>query len=79
MQNRFLRLIPGAPAVQAQLATYRDLLRDLRPLYPILVPYLIWVFIRSYNQEQERMRLGRLAPILRPEKRLPEDKPAQDK
>lgn len=79
MQNRLIRLIPGVPAAQAQLATYRDLLRDLRPLYPFLIPYLLWVFIRSYNQEQERMRLDRLAPILRPEKRLPEDRPNTSK
>jgi hypothetical protein len=77
MQNRLIKLIPGAPAAQAQLTAWRDQLQDLRPLYPIVIPYLLWVFIRSYNQEQERIRLDRLAPILRPEKRLPKDRPAK--
>ncbi len=77
MQNRLIKLIPGAPALQAQLNVWQEQLRDLRPLYPVVVPFLVWVFIRSYNQEQERMRLDRLAPILKPEKRLPEDRPAK--
>jgi hypothetical protein len=77
MQNRLIKLIPGAPAAQAQLTTWRDQLQDLRPLFPIVIPYLLWVFVRSYNQEQERIRQDRLAPILRPEKRLPKDRPAK--
>lgn len=65
-----MRFIPGAPAAQAQLKVWRDQLQDLRPLYPVVIPFLLWVFIRSYQQEQERLRLERLAPVLRPEKRL---------
>ena len=77
MQTRLIKLIPGAPAAQAQLTIWRDQLQDLRPLFPIVIPYLLWVFVRSYNQEQERIRLDRLSPILRPEKRLPKDRPAK--
>ncbi len=74
MRDRFIHLIPGAAAVQTQVNIWRDQLRDLRPLYPVVIPFLVWVFVRSYQQEQERLRLERLAPILRPEKRLPENR-----
>lgn len=77
MKNSLIKVIPGGSAIQAQLSTYREQLQDLRPLFPVVIPFLVWVFIRSYNREQERLRLDRLAPILRPDKRLPEDRPAK--
>ncbi len=64
-----LRFIPGAAAAQTQLQIWRDQLQDLRPLFPVVVPLLLWFFLRSYQQERERLRLERLTPILRPEKR----------
>ncbi len=50
-------------------------MRELRPFYPIVLPYLAWVFVRSYREEQERMRRTRLAPILKPSARPPETGP----
>ena len=41
--NTILRFIPGAAAAQTQLQIWRDQLRDLRALYPFVVPYLLWV------------------------------------
>ena len=73
--NTLLRFIPGAAAAQTQLKIWRDQLSDLRPLFPIVVPFLLWVFVKSYRTEQERLRLERIDPILRPTKRLPENKP----
>ena len=70
--NRIIRYIPGAAGVSAQLGVWQEQLAELRPLYPIVLPILAWVFVRSYNSERERLRLERLTPILRPEKRLPE-------
>jgi hypothetical protein len=67
--NTLLRFIPGAAPAMTQLRIWRDQLEDLRPLYPIVVPFLLWVFVRAYRNEQERLRLERVAPILRPEKR----------
>ena len=74
--NRIVRLIPGVAAVLTQLEIWRTQLEELRPIYPIALPVLLWVFARAYRSEQERMRLERLDPVLRPEKRLPENKPS---
>lgn len=67
--NSVLKYIPGVPAAQAQLQVWREQLEDLRPLFPVVIPYLLWVFLRSYQREQERLRLERLEPVLRPEMR----------
>ena len=72
MLDRLLRMIPGYSAAQIQSMIWRAQLRELRPLYPIVLPFLAWVFVRAYRDEQERMRLDRIDPILRPDKRLPE-------
>ena len=74
--NAFLRLIPGVPAARAQLQVWQDQLADLRPLYPVVIPALLWIFLRSYRQEQARLRLERVDPILLPSKRLPANKPS---
>lgn len=74
MQDRILRLVPGASAAKVQVGIWRTQMSDLRPLYPIVIPYLLWLFIRNYNKEQERLRLSRVAPVLLPDKRLPEDR-----
>lgn len=71
----FLRAIPGVAAARAQTDVWRAQLSELRPLYPVVLPFLLWVFVRSYRAEQERLRLERLDPVLRPEKRLPEKQP----
>ena len=72
MLDRLLRMIPGYSAAQIQLMIWRAQLRELRPLYPVVLPFLAWVFVRAYRDEQERMRLDRIDPILRADKRLPE-------
>ena len=41
---------------------------SIRPLLPISVPLLLWVYNRTYNKEQARMREAR-AQVLRTEKR----------
>jgi hypothetical protein len=75
MIDRILRLIPGGAALRTQIDVWRAQLRELRPLYPVVLPLLAWFFIRSYRDEQERLRRARLAPILKPSERLPENKP----
>jgi len=72
--NRLIRMIPGVAAMQIQINIWRAQMRELRPFYPVVIPYLLWTFTRSYQREQERMRLRRAAPILRPERRLPENR-----
>ena len=72
MLNFLKRNIPGIRAAQAQIEIWRDQVRELRPLYPIVLPFLAWVFVSGYRKEQERLRLERLDPILRPSKRLPD-------
>ena len=69
--NWILRYIPGAAAARIQIDIWRAQMEELRPLYPIVLPFLAWVFVRSYRAEQERLRLERVDPILRPDKRLP--------
>lgn len=73
--NTIMRYIPGAAGLRAQLAVWQEQLAELRPLYPFVLPFLAWVFARSYKSERERLRLERLTPILRPEKRLPDKRP----
>ena len=75
MRNRILRLIPGGAALRTQLDIWQAQLRELRPWYPFVLPFLAWVFMRSYRDEQERMRRTRLAPILKPSARPPETQP----
>ena len=70
-----LRAIPGYPAARAQIEAWRTQLQELRPLYPVVVPFLLWVFVRAYNAEQERLRLERVDPVLRADKRLPSKRP----
>ena len=74
MIERLLRLIPGGAAARTQIDIWRAQLRELRPLYPVVLPFLAWVFVRSYRSEQERMRRARLAGVLRPEARLAENR-----
>ena len=73
--NRIIRYIPGAPALSAQLDVWRAQMAELRPWYPVVLPFLAWVFVRSYRDEQERLRLDRVDPILRPSKRLKSKRP----
>ncbi len=73
--NSILRRIPGDSARRRQLDIWSAQMRELRPFYPIVLPYLAWVFVRSYREEQERMRRTRLAPILKPSARPPETGP----
>jgi hypothetical protein len=42
---------------------------SIRPLLPVGVPLLIWVYNRTYNKEQARKRESR-AQVLRNEKRM---------
>jgi hypothetical protein len=49
-------------------------MRELRPLYPVVLPYLAWVSWRAYRGEQDRLRRERLDPILKPSARLPENR-----
>ncbi|HSH82311.1 MAG TPA: hypothetical protein VLA19_27605 [Herpetosiphonaceae bacterium] len=49
-------------------------MRELRPLYPVVLPFLAWVYARAYRREQERLRLERIDPILRFDKRLRENR-----
>ncbi len=49
-------------------------MRELRPLYPVVLPFLAWVYARAYRREQERLRLERIDPILRSDKRLRENR-----
>lgn len=72
--NVILRAIPGGAAAQAQIQIWRAQLRELRPLYPVVLPFLAWVFVRSYRKEQDRLRRERLDPILKPEERLPQNR-----
>ncbi len=72
--NRLLRLVPGAAAARLQLDIWRAQMRELRPLYPVVLPFLAWVYARSYRSEQERLRLERIDPILRTDKRLKENR-----
>ncbi len=78
MMNRLLRLIPGAVAARVQFDIWRAQMRELRPYYPVVLPFLAWVYVRSYRSEKERLRLDQLDPILRPDKRLPEKRPGND-
>ena len=70
--NLLLRALPGGAAARVQIDIWRAQLRELRPLYPVVLPFLIWVFARTYRAEQDRLRRERLDPILKPEARLPE-------
>ncbi len=70
--NRLLRMVPGAAAARLQIDIWRAQMRELRPLYPVVLPFLAWVYTRAYRREQERLRLDRLDPILRSDKRLRE-------
>lgn len=70
--NRLLRLLPGGAAARAQIEVWRAQMRELRPLFPIVLPYLAWVYWRAYRREQDRLRRERIDPILKPDKRLPE-------
>lgn len=72
--NTLLRSIPGLAAARTQIQIWRDQLADLRPIYPIAVPALLWIFLRSYRNERERLRLERLDPVLVQSKRLPQKK-----
>ena len=73
--NSILRFIPGDAARRRQIDIWRAQMRELRPFYPIVLPFLVWVFVRSYRDEQDRMRRTRLAPILKPSARPPETRP----
>ena len=75
MVDFLIRNIPGIRPAQAQIEMWRDQMRELRPLYPVVLPFLAWVFVNAYRKEQERLRLERLDPILRPDKRLPSKRP----
>jgi hypothetical protein len=70
--NLLLRALPGGAAARTQIDIWRAQLRELRPLYPVVLPFLAWVFVRTYRAEQDRLRRDRLDPILKPEARLPE-------
>jgi hypothetical protein len=70
--NLLLRALPGGAAARAQVDIWRAQMRELRPLYPVVLPFLVWVFARTYRAEQDRLRRDRLDPILKPEARLPE-------
>ena len=70
--NLLLRALPGGAAARVQIDIWRAQLRELRPLYPVVLPFLAWVFVRSYRAEQDRLRRERLDPILKSEARLPE-------
>lgn len=72
--DSLLRLVPGGAGAQAQIGIWRAQMRELRPLFPIVLPYLLWVYYRAYQKEQDRLRRQRLAPILRPGARLPEQR-----
>ncbi len=72
--NLLLRALPGGAATRAQIDIWRAQVRELRPLYPVVLPFLAWVFVRSYQAEQDRLRRERLDPILKPEERLPENR-----
>lgn len=72
--NSILRQIPGYAAARFQIDLWQAQMRELRPLYPIVLPFLFWVFGRAYRKEQERLRLERVDPILRPDKRLRENR-----
>ena len=74
--NALLRVIPGGAAARVQIDIWQAQMRELRPYYPIVLPFLAWVYARAYRREQERLRLERIDPILRSEKRLPENRQA---
>ncbi len=78
MFNRLLRLIPGGAAARLQFDIWRAQMRELQPLYPVVLPFLAWVYARAYRSEQERLRLERLDPILRSDKRLKENRQNRD-
>ena len=35
-----------------------DNLRELRPWWPVLLPLMLWVGVRTYQREREAVRLG---------------------
>ena len=70
--NTLLRLFPGGAAARAQFDIWRAQMRELQPLYPVVLPFLAWVYWRAYRGEQDRLRRERLDPILKPSERLPE-------
>jgi len=66
MTDRLLRLIPGGAAARVQFDIWQAQLRELRPLYPVVLPYLAWVFVRAYRTEQDRLRRERVEAVLKP-------------
>ena len=74
--DRLLRMVPGYAAARIQMNIWRAQMRELRPFYPVVLPVLAWVFVRSYRDEQERLRLEYADAVLRPEKRVESNRPS---
>ena len=64
-----VRNIPGIRPAQAEFTMWRDEMRELGPLYPVVLPFLLLLFTRAYQKAQERLGLAQLEPIRRPHKR----------
>ncbi len=69
MQQTIVGRIILLRGLRQQVETYMRWIRDLGPWWPVAAPVLLFVFSRTYQQEQERMRQERVE-LLRYEKRL---------
>lgn len=63
MQRTLAGRIALLQGLRNQVAFYRRQLEDIRPWWPVAVPMLLFVFTRSYNQEQDRLRAERVQPL----------------
>jgi hypothetical protein len=63
MQRTLTGRIVLLRGLRHQVEIYLHRLEDLRPWWPIVGPVLLFVFVRAYNQERERMRVERVQPL----------------
>ncbi len=63
MQRTLAGRIALLQGLRDQVEFYLRQMEDLRPWWPIAMPVLLFIFVGSYRQEQERLREERVQPL----------------
>lgn len=63
VKQRILSTFGNITKVRAQVEDYRQKFQDLRPWWPVLIPFLLWRGKRAYDQEMKNVgiKLGEAA------------------